>query len=138
MKRGFNRSLFFIAIATIVSIGGWVWNASAAKGSGNMFAHMVYFTLNDPTPANKAALVAACNKYLTGHEGTFFYAAGTRAEDADREVNDKEFDVALQMVFDTRASQDKYQTHPRHLQFIEVAKPLYKSVRVFDANVASP
>ncbi|MBX9656427.1 Dabb family protein [bacterium] len=103
-----------------------------------MFAHMVYFTLNEPTQANKDALVAACNKYLTGHEGTVFYAAGTRAEDADREVNDKGFDVALQMVFDSRAAQDKYQTHPRHLQFIEAAKPLYKSVRVFDANVSSP
>jgi len=138
MRRGFNRSLLFVAVATIVSMGSWVWHASAAKGSGKMFAHMVYFTLNDPTSANKEALVAACDKYLTGHEGTVFYAAGTRAEDADREVNDKGFDVALQMVFDSRAAQDKYQTHPRHLQFIEVAKPLYKSVRVFDANVTAP
>ena len=103
-----------------------------------LMAHMVYFKLNESTSSNKEALVAACHKYLTGHDGTVFYAAGTRAEDADRDVNDKDFDVALQLVFDGKASHDKYQTHPRHLEFIKVAKPLMKNVRVFDAYVTAP
>ena len=136
MFKGYHASL--LMLAAVIGLAGWVWEASAAKGSGKMMAHMVYFTLNDPTAANKDALIAACHKYLTGHEGTVFYAAGPRAEDADRDVNDKDFDVALQMVFDSKASQDKYQTHARHLEFIKAAKPLYKSVRVFDAYVTAP
>jgi hypothetical protein len=39
--------------------------------------HMVFFTLADDTPAHRARLVAACQKHLTGHEGTLYFSAGT-------------------------------------------------------------
>src|SRR5262245_20020910 len=64
-----------------------------------MLAHNVYFALKDKSPAAKAALVAACKKYLTGHPGTVFFAAGTLAEELQREVNVRDFDVALHLVF---------------------------------------
>ena len=51
-------------------------------------------------------------------------------------MNDREFDVALQVVFDCRASHDAYQTAPRHLQFIAENKPNWAKVRVFDADVS--
>ena len=63
-----------------------------------MLAHDVYFTLNESTPANRAKLVAACKKYLTGHPGEVFFAAGTLCEDLRRPVNDVAFDVALHLV----------------------------------------
>jgi hypothetical protein len=53
-----------------------------------------------------------------------------------RDVNDRDFDVALHVVFRNRAAHDKYQTHPRHLKFIEEAKALWKKVRVFDSYVS--
>ncbi|MEM9701319.1 MAG: Dabb family protein [Planctomycetota bacterium] len=101
-----------------------------------MITHSVFFTLNESTDAGRAALTAACDKYLTDHEGVVFYAAGPRGEAFDRDVNDQTFDVALLVVFESKEAHDKYQVAPRHEQFIEENKATWKTVRVFDAVVA--
>jgi hypothetical protein len=101
-----------------------------------MLGHMVYFTLKDRSPAAVEKMVAACKKYLTGHPGTVFFAAGTLVPDLNRPVNQLDFDVALQVVFDSREAHDAYQQAPRHVQFIEENKPNWERVRVFDANVS--
>jgi hypothetical protein len=98
-------------------------------------AHIVYFTLKDSSPSAIEALVAACDKYLSGHPGTIYYSAGSLVPDLTREVNQRDWDVALHVVFDSRASHDAYQTAPRHQQFIDENKPTWAKVRVFDAYV---
>ena len=50
-------------------------------------------------------------------------------------MNDRDFDVALHVVFDHRASHDAYQAAPEHLSFIEEQKENWKNVRVFDSDV---
>jgi Stress responsive A/B Barrel Domain len=50
-------------------------------------------------------------------------------------VNDKDFDVALHIVFSDNAAHDKYQDAERHKQFIAEQKANWKSVRVFDSLV---
>jgi len=100
-----------------------------------MLGHMVYFSLKDRTPEAINKLLADCKKYLTGHPGTVFYAAGTLVPDLARPVNQRDFDVALHVVFDSRESHDAYQAHPRHLQFIEENKPNWAGVKVYDAYV---
>lgn len=100
-------------------------------------AHMVFFTLKEDTPANRVALIEACNQHLSDHEGTVYFSAGAIADDLDREVNDKSFDVALHIVFENRQAHDTYQTHPRHLLFIEENKNAWSNVRVFDSNLPS-
>jgi len=109
--------------------------APSARAEGKLLSHDVFFTLKDSSEGAKTKLVAACQKYLSGHEGTVFFTVGTRAAELDREVNDKGFHVSLHIVFDGKASQDKYQTHPRHLQFIEENKDNWAGVRVFDSYV---
>src|SRR5947209_2757656 len=94
----------------------------AGGKKGPMIGHMVYFSLKDNTPAAKDKLVAACKKYLTKHPGEVFFAAGTLAEDLQREVNDRDFDVALHIVFEDQAAHDKYQDAERHHQFINENK----------------
>src|SRR5262245_1492712 len=101
-----------------------------------MLGHMVYFTLKDRSPAAVQKVVEACRKYLTGHPGTAFFAAGTLVPDLNRPVNQLDFDVALQLVFDSREAHDAYQQHPRHIQFIEENKPNWERERVFDAYVS--
>jgi len=98
-------------------------------------AHMVYFTLNDNSPAARQALLASCREYLTGHPGTVYFSCGTLNESLSRPVNDREFDVALNVVFATLADHDVYQVSERHLKFIAVNKPTWKKVRVFDSDV---
>jgi hypothetical protein len=112
-------------------------SARAAKPEGqtSMLAHMVYFTLNESTAANRRKLVEACDKYLSDHPGTVFYGAGTVA-DLDREVNDRDYDVGLHVVFKDRASHDAYQVAAKHLQFIKENKDGWKKVRVFDTDVS--
>lgn len=99
------------------------------------FSHMVYFTLKDSSAEACDTLVAACKKYLTDHPGTDYFAAGTLA-DSTREVNDREFHVALNLVFKDRASHDAYQVAERHDQFIAEQKDNWAKVRVFDADVS--
>src|SRR4051812_39802731 len=100
-----------------------------------MLAHNVYFALKDKSPTAKAQLVAACKKYLTGHPGTVFFAAGTLAEALNREVNVRDFDVALHLVFTDQAAHDRYQEAERHDQFIAENKKNWAGVRVFDSVV---
>jgi hypothetical protein len=101
-------------------------------------AHMVFFTLAEDNAANRDTLVAACQKYLNDHDGTIYFSAGSIADDLTRDVNDRAFDVALHLVFADKAAHDKYQTHARHLEFIEKNKHLWAKVRVFDSYIPAP
>ncbi len=98
-----------------------------------MLVHNVFFALKDNSKAAQEKLLAACNTYLTGHPGTHFFACGGLAEELRREVNDRDFDVALHVIFQDQTFHDKYQADPRHLQFIAENKENWKKVRVFDS-----
>lgn len=101
-----------------------------------MLAHNVFFTLKDDSPEAQQTLLEACQKYLTGHEGTTFFAAGTLTPDLNRPVNDQDFQVALHVIFETRQAHDDYQVSERHQQFIAENKDGWAKVRVFDSDVA--
>jgi len=102
-----------------------------------MLAHSVFFSLHDNSPTAIDKLVAACKKYLVDHPGVVFFAAGTLNPDLARAVNDRDFDVALHVVFDGKSAHDAYQTAPAHLTFIAENKENWKLVRIFDADVES-
>lgn len=107
-----------------------------AKAAAPHIGHMVYFQLKDGTPANREKLVEACKKYLADHDGVVFYSAGPIAADFKRDVNDRDWDVALHLVFTDKAAHDKYAVHPQHLKFIEENKETWAKVRVFDSELA--
>jgi hypothetical protein len=100
-----------------------------------MLAHNVFFSLKDDSPEAQQALVAGCQKYLSKHPGTVFFAAGILADELNRDVNDRNFDVALHVVFDSRAAHDQYQEAADHHRFIEEFKDNWEKVRVFDSVV---
>jgi hypothetical protein len=108
---------------------------STAAGKSAPLAHIVFFTLAESNDANRSKLVDACKKYLAQHEGVVYFGVGVRAPEYDREVNDRDYDVALHLVFATAKDQDVYQTHPQHLKFVEECKGLWKNVRVFDSRL---
>jgi hypothetical protein len=139
-------SMLFVAVlllaAMVVFQGGLSPKRAAAypdekeASAEPMLGHMVFFTLNDSTPENRKKLVDACDKYLSDHDGTVYYSAGVVAEEFDRPVNVRDFDVALHVVFKDKAAHDVYQTHERHIQFIDENKSTWKQVRVFDSHIA--
>ncbi len=102
-----------------------------------MLAHNVYFALNDASSRAVDQLVAACHKYLKEHPGVVFYAAGGLVEELNRPVNQRDFDVALHVVFADKASHDAYQQAADHLKFIAEQKDNWKQVRVFDSYVSA-
>ncbi|MCA9076669.1 MAG: Dabb family protein [Planctomycetaceae bacterium] len=100
-----------------------------------MLSHDVYFTLNDASPEAIDHLVRSCHANLKGYPGVDFFAAGVLAEDCKRDVNDRDFQVALQMVFRDKAAHDAYQISESHQKFIADNKANWKQVRIFDAYV---
>lgn len=102
--------------------------------SAELFGHCVYFTLRDSSPQEISRLLEGCQKYLTGHDGLVFFAAGTLA-DMHREVNDREFHVALHTVFRDKGAHDAYQVDARHKEFISLHRENWARVRVFDSDM---
>src|SRR5438105_1816560 len=107
-------------------------NSDGDRAKEPMLAHCVYFTLKDQSASAQRELIDSCHKYLAGASGVHFFAVGTLA-DLDRQVNDRQFDVALHVIFKNRAAHDAYQTAPYHLQFIVENKGNWAKVRVFDS-----
>jgi hypothetical protein len=124
-------SLLMAALCVMVAVS----TSNGAERAGTVLAHDVFFTLNESTPETRKALVDACETYLKGHEGTVFFAAGTRATENRRDVNDTGFDVSLHVYFGDEAAHQAYQEHPRHKEFIQKMQANWKTVRVFDSWV---
>lgn len=128
-------SLSLLLVASWAAGGGG--RCGAAESGERMLCHDVYFTLKEKTPQARQKLITACQKYLSGHPGTVWFAAGPLAGEFQREVNDRDFDVALHLVFQNKAAHDRYQTDPKHLKFIEENQGTWSKVRVFDSYVAA-
>ncbi len=138
-SKRFSASLCLILIVLAgVYFTGWMPAGHAGqpdRGGKSMVAHNVFFTLKDRSDVAKTRLVEACRTHLKGHPGEVFFAAGVLAGDLKRDVNVTDFDVSLHVVFKTKEDQDRYQTAPRHLKFIEENRENWEKVRVFDSYV---
>ena len=126
-----------LGMALFSSASDGAARSADAGEAERLLSHDVYFTLNDGSDEAKRKLVGECKKYLAKHPGVVFFAAGAREAQLERPVNDRDFDVALHIVFSTRADHDRYQTSEGHLRFIAENKANWKTVRVFD-SVAEP
>ena len=98
-----------------------------------MLAHSVYFSLKDPSEPAVNKLVGACQAYLSSHPGTVYFGCGTLEPTLARPVNDRDFDVALIVVFESKVAHDAYQEAPLHQKFIAENRETWANVRVFDA-----
>ena len=119
---------FSLTVALIVAFAG-----VSAQAEERVLAHDVYFSLKDDSPQAKEKLIVSCKKYLTDHPGTVRFAVGPIADEMKRDVNDRDFDVALHLVFKNKAAYDQYEKSERHLKFKEEAQDNRKKVRVFDS-----
>ena len=104
----------------------------ATASAGHPLAHTVFFAIKESAAANRQKLLDACHRYLPGHPGEVSFSVGTLA-DLARDVNDRDFDVALHIVFESRAAHDAYQAAPRHQKFVDENKADWKNVSVFDS-----
>ena len=128
-------------LAATLALGGALMVASpSAQGADPQLAHAVVFALKDRSPEARARFVASCEKYLTGHRGTVTFAVGVIADDVVEPVSDREFDVTLHVVFESKKMLEGYLKSERHDQFVAENKDGFAKVRVFDSYlpVAKP
>ena len=97
-----------------------------------MFSHIVIFWTDPENPKAVDELIRGANHYLKDIPGVLHFHVGRMAP-SKRDVVDQSYQVALNLVFEDRKSQDDYQAHPRHVEFVEkVFKRACRRVLIYD------
>jgi hypothetical protein len=130
-----KKYALLIAITVIVSISGCSNELFVNKQKSPQLVHDVYFTLNNDSQIARSKLVEDCYKYLSNHPGIVYFAAGQIVESHQRDVNVRDWQVSLHIVFKSKDYHDQYQQAPDHHKFIEQNKDNWKTVRVFDSFI---
>lgn len=126
---------FPAVLAVCFAVSGCANSPARCELKPPALAHNVYFALHDPSEAARARLIADCYKYLSAEPGIVAFAAGEVVASHAREVNVRDWDVGLHIVFESKRYHDLYQNAPDHQTFIDENKANWKSVRVFDTFV---
>ena len=83
-------------------------------------------------PDAEDKLIAGAKEFLEPIPGVLHFHIGKMAP-SHRDVVDQSYQVALNLVFPDKATQDAYQQDPSHLEFVEKAfKPNCERVVVYD------
>jgi hypothetical protein len=97
-----------------------------------MFSHIVIFWTDPENPTATDELIAGANQYLKPIPGVLQFHVG-RMVPSYRPVVDQSYQVALNLVFPDKKTQDDYQVHPSHVEFVEkVFKRVCTKVLVYD------
>ena len=82
--------------------------------------HSTYFKLKEgKNAAVRAAYMAACREYLSGSKGMMSFWVSELAQDMKRPENDRDYDIAMNQVFQNKSMFDLYNGHdPLHEQFV--------------------
>lgn len=97
-----------------------------------MFSHIVIFWTKPEIADAPDQLLAGIEKHLRTIPGILSLHAG-KMSPSHREVVDQSYQVALNLVLESKAAEEAYQIHPQHLEFVEKCfKPLCTKARIFD------
>ncbi len=100
-----------------------------------MHAHNVYFALTDKSTKAVEQFIADSKRYLAVIPGIQSFACGVLESELEREVNDRDFDVSLHVLFESKETHDAYQIAPSHNEFVARQGNNWAAVRVFDTAV---
>ena len=84
----------------------------------SVFSHVVIFWTDPEQPNAAEDLIAGANKYLKSIPGLTHFHIGQMVG-SHRPVVDQSYQVALNLVFPDKKTQDDYQLHPSHVEFVE-------------------
>jgi hypothetical protein len=97
-----------------------------------MFSHVVIFWTDPANPQAADELLDGMEKYLRPIPGVLHFHAGKMAS-SHRPVVDQTCQVALSIIFPDKQTQDDYQAHPLHVEFVNnVFKKTCRKVVVYD------
>lgn len=111
---------------------GWPGSSGQSRANIFMFSHIVIFWTKPEKPKAADELIAGMHQYLERIPGVVQLHAG-RMVPSERPVVDKSYQVALYVVLPDKRTQDAYQVHPSHLEFVEkLVKPNCSKILVYD------
>ncbi len=97
-----------------------------------MFSHVVIFWTDPAQPNAVEELVAGANLYLKDIPGVLHFHVG-KMSPSPRPVVEQTYQVALNLVFPSKAAEQVYQVHPQHVEFVEkVFKRTCKKAVIYD------
>ena len=97
-----------------------------------MFSHVVIFWTHPDRPGAAEELIAGAEKDPKPIPGLRSFHVGKMVP-SHRSVVDQSYQVALNILFPDKKTQDDYQTHPLHVEFVEkVFKPNCAKCVVYD------
>lgn len=139
MRRRFGRCLVALVVLPLAGLG--LRNtlfaqdqAAAIRSDKVLISHSVYFSLRDNQEPERLKLVEACRRLLAATPRSVFSSVGILGDNA-AVLNDRDWDVALTVVFADKAALDTYDASPIHKKFIQENRGNWRKVRVFDAYV---
>lgn len=130
-----KHRVMLAVLAVVIAASGCAHFSGRCQLRPPALAHNVYFTLNDHSHAARAKLIADCYKYLSGEPGIVSFAAGEIVESHARDVNVRDWDVSLHIVFKNKEYHDLYQKAADHQTFIAENSTTWRRVRVFDTYI---
>jgi hypothetical protein len=103
----------------------------------DFFVHHVYFWLKKPVTAQVKKKFELGLKELVTIEQIVGKHLGKPAT-TKRGVIDSTYSYSLLLTFKSKEDQDIYQTHPKHLKFIDECEGLWERVVVYDSVSITP
>ena len=96
-----------------------------------MHTHIVFFWLSEPDNQDHRETFQVGLHHLMQDPMVKKFSIGEPAQ-TSRDVVESSYDFGLIAEFDDLAAHDAYQTSAHHMKFLEVCKPLWSAVQVFD------
>jgi hypothetical protein len=97
------------------------------------YVHCVFFSCKpDLSAADIDAQIADAQNLLARIPTVRLVRSGRRDATMQRDVNVKDYDIGLTVLFDDKAGLQTYADHPLHLEYVAKYKPNWTGIRVFD------
>ncbi len=120
---------------TNLVIGGNLLTAQGVGADGNMpqsLFHSLYFSLTDKSPASITKFTELCSRYLSHHPGIQVFDTGGLT-DIKRDVSFRDFQVGMDIIYDSKQAYDNYLLSKEHADFLSAASGMIEKEYVFDA-----
>jgi len=99
------------------------------------FCHMVYFKMADRLPKTRARFIEYCQEHLSGYAGQTYFSVGPRDVEMRRDVNARDFDVTMNMIFKSKKFYEEYANADRHKEFIFKTAGMSTARKVYDSFI---
>jgi hypothetical protein len=120
---------------TNLIIGGNRSTAQTIGADGNLpqsLFHSLYFSLTNKSKASIKKFTDICVKYLSPHPGIQLFTTGGLT-DIKRDVSVRNFDVGVDIVYESKKAYDNYLKSKGHDAFFPATKGMIKDTYIFDS-----